>query len=123
MNAIRAENEDAQPDAAHWMIQIAKPRTIRRSSASQLADGKPLVRIPKENAHLIDCEWTEDEQGKLMTVVERYTALGASGAWRVHRWQLACFSLVLGDTEDCNDVSGQWFDEWPLNTWVDCPIF
>ena len=30
---------------------------------------------------------------------------------------------MLGDTEDCNDESGQWYDKWPLNTWVDCPIF
>jgi hypothetical protein len=31
--------------------------------------------------------------------------------------------LVLGDTEDQNDVSGQWYNEWPLNTWMDSPIF
>jgi len=30
---------------------------------------------------------------------------------------------VLGDTEDRNDVSGQWHDEWPLDTWVESPIF
>ena len=35
-------------------------------------------------------------QAALKTLVDRYTA---SGAWRVHRWRLACFSLVLGDTE------------------------
>jgi hypothetical protein len=29
---------------------------------------------------------------------------------------------VLGDTEDCNDVSGQWYDDWALNTSVDSPI-
>ena len=52
----------------------------------------------------------------------RYSSRGASGAWRVHRWWLACFSLVLEDTEDWNNVSGQWYDEWPLDTWVDSPI-
>jgi len=26
---------------------------------------------------------------------------------------------VLGDTEDRDDVSGQWYDEWALDTWVD----
>jgi hypothetical protein len=31
--------------------------------------------------------------------------------------------LGLGDTEDLNDVSGQWYNEWPLNSWVDAPIF
>jgi hypothetical protein len=30
MHAIRTEDQDAQQDAAHWMIQIAKPWTIRR---------------------------------------------------------------------------------------------
>ena len=30
---------------------------------------------------------------------------------------------MLGDTEDRNNVSGQWYDVWPLNTWVDSPIF
>jgi len=108
---------------AHWMIQIAKPCMIRRWSESKLVNGKPLVRIPRENAHLVDLEWTEDEQAKLKTLVERYTSRGASGAWRVHSWQLACFSLGLGDTEDRNDVSGQWYNEWPLDTWVDSQIF
>jgi hypothetical protein len=30
---------------------------------------------------------------------------------------------VLGDTEDRNDVSRQWHDEWPLETWVESLIF
>jgi len=123
MHAIRTEDQDAQQDAAHRMIQISKPRTIRRWSESKLPNGKPLVRIPKENAHLVDLEWTEDEQAKLRTLLERYTSRGASGAWRVHRWRLTCFSLVLADTKDCNDVSGQWYNEWPLNPWVDSLIF
>jgi hypothetical protein len=29
----------------------------------------------------------------------------------------------LGDTEDPNAVSGQWYDEWALDTLVDSPIF
>jgi hypothetical protein len=33
------------------------------------------------------------------------------------------FSLVLGVKEDRNDVSGQWFGEWALDTGVDSPIF
>jgi len=91
MHAIRTEDEQAQQNAAPQMIQFAKPWTIRRWSGSKLANGKPLVRIPKENAHLFNLEWTEEEQAKLMTLVERYTSRGASGAWRVHRWRLACF--------------------------------
>jgi len=30
---------------------------------------------------------------------------------------------VLGDTKDRNDISGQWYDEWALDTLVDSPIF
>ena len=48
---------------------------------------------------------------------------GDSGAWRVNRWRLACFSLVLGDTEDRNNGSGGWHDEWPLDSWVESAIF
>jgi len=123
MHAIRTEDEDAQHDAAHRMILIAKPRTIRRWSELKLVNGKPLVQILKEHAHLVDLEWTEDEQAKPRTLVKRYTSRGASGAWRVHRWWLACYSVVLGDTEDRNDISGQWYNKWPLDTWVDSPIF
>jgi hypothetical protein len=75
--------------AAHRMIQIAKPWTTRRWSESKLANGNPLVRIPKENAHLVDLEWTADQQAKLKALVEKYTSRGSSGAWRVHRWRLA----------------------------------
>jgi len=123
LHAIRTEDQDTQQDAAHRMIQIAKPWTMRRWSESKLANGQPLNPIPKENAHLVDLEWTEDEQAKLNTLLERFTSRGTSRAWRVHRWCLACFSLVLGDTEDRNDVWGQRYDEWPLDTWVDFPIF
>jgi len=95
MHDIWTEDQDAQPDAAHRMIQIAKPWTIRRWSESKLANGKPLVQIPKENAHLVDLEWNENEQAKLKTLVERYTSRGASGGWSVHRWCLEFFLLVL----------------------------
>jgi len=122
MDAIWTEDQDTQQDAAHRMIQIAKPWTIRRWSEMKLANGKPLVWIPMENAHLVDLEWTEDEQAKLKTLVVRYTSRGASGVWMVHGWCLACFPLVLGDTEDWNDVSGQWYNEWPLDTWMDSLI-
>ena len=89
MHAVRTKDQDAQQDAAPQMIQIAKHWTIRRWSESKLANWKPLVRIPKENAHLVDLEWTEDEQAKLKTLVEVYTSRGASGAWMVYRWRLA----------------------------------
>jgi len=85
MHAIQTEDEDAQQNAAHQMIQIAKPWTIRRWSESKFANGKPLIQIPKQKAHLIDREWTEDEHTELKTLVARYTTQGVSGAWRVHR--------------------------------------
>ena len=73
MQAIRTEDEEAQQDAAHWMIQIGKPWTIWRWSESKLANGKPVVQIPKENAHLVDLEWTEDKLAKLKIPAKRYT--------------------------------------------------
>ena len=94
MDAIHTEDEVAQQDAAHWLIQIAKTWRIRRRSESKLANGKPLVRILKENAPRSDLEWTEAELTKPKTLVERYISWVASGAWRVHREQLACISLV-----------------------------
>jgi len=54
MHAIRTDDQDTQQDAAHRMIQIAKPCMIKRCPESKLANGKPLVPIPKENAHLVD---------------------------------------------------------------------
>ena len=84
IHAIRTEDEEAQQHVAHQKIQIAKPRTMRRWSRLKLANAKPLVRIPEENAHLIELERTENEQAQLKTLVEKYTSRGASVAWRVH---------------------------------------
>ena len=123
MHAIQTKDEEDQQDAVHRMIQIATPWTIRRWSESQLASGKPLVRIPKEKAHLMDLEWTEEEQAHVKTLVERYTLRGASGVSRVLRWRITYFSLMLGNTEDRNSVSGQWHDQLPLDSWVESPIF
>jgi len=39
------------------------------------------------------------------------------------RSRLAWFWLVLGDTEDRSDLSGQWYNELPLDTWLESPIF
>jgi len=123
MYDIQTANHDTQLDAAPNNIRIAKRWRIHRWLQSKLAYGKLLVQILKENAHHVDREWTEDVQAKLQTLVERCTSCGASGAWRVHRWWLPCSSLVLGVNVDQVHVSGQWYDELPLNTWVDCPMF
>jgi hypothetical protein len=80
MHAIWTEDQDSQQDAAHRMIQIAKPWTINRWLESKLANGKSLVRIPNENPHLVDLKSTEDEQAKLKTLVERFTSQGTCGA-------------------------------------------
>jgi hypothetical protein len=111
MHAIRTEYQDTSQDAAHRIIQIAKPCKIRRWSESKLASGRPLVQITMENALLVDFEWTEEEQAELKTLVERYTSQDTSEVWMVHRWRLACVSLVLGDTDDWNEASGQWDNE------------
>jgi len=98
MHPIQMEANNAEQEVAHQMIQLANPWKIRMWSESRYANGKPLVWIPMENTHHVDLEWTEDKQTKLKTLVERSTSWGGSGAWRVQRWQLACSSLVLGNT-------------------------
>jgi hypothetical protein len=80
MYAIRTEDHNTQQHTAHRMIQIINYRTITRWSESKLANEKSLVRIPNKNPQLVDLQSTEDEQATLMTLVERYTLLGASGA-------------------------------------------
>jgi len=105
------------------MIRIAIPYMSRRWSETKPTNRKQLVSILQENAHHVELEWIEAEQGKLMTLGERYTWQGGSGVRRVRRWWLVCISLRLEDTEDWNDISGQWNDAWPLNTWLDSPIF
>jgi hypothetical protein len=123
MHAIRTEDYDPQQNAAHQVIQIAKLWTIRRWSESKLENRRPLVQIPKQNAHLGDRKWNENEPGKLRTIVEKYTSQGASGAGRVYRLRLPYFTFLLGDTAKWNNVSRRWCDDWPLNTWVDSAMF
>jgi hypothetical protein len=60
IHAVQTKNDQGQQDAAHQMIQNAKPWLIRRWSESKRANGKPLVPIPKENEDLIAVEWNED---------------------------------------------------------------
>jgi hypothetical protein len=38
MHALRTKDKEAQQDAAHWMIQPAKPWAIRQWSVSKLAN-------------------------------------------------------------------------------------
>jgi len=84
VHAIPTKNVEAQQDAAYQMIPIAQLGMIRWWSESELPNGNPPIRIPNDNIPLIDLEWIEEDQDHLMTMVERYTAGGASGAWRVH---------------------------------------
>jgi hypothetical protein len=123
IHAIRTKDEEAKQDVAHRIFQITKPWMIRRWSESKLANGNPLIEIQKTKADLVDLELTEEDEAELKTLVERYTLWGASGPWRVHRWGLACFLLVLGNTKDRKEVSGQWRDESPVETWVESLIF
>jgi hypothetical protein len=84
MHVIQTEDEEAQQDAAHSMIQSANSGTIRRWSETKLANRKPLVHLPSGNVHLVDLEWTQDAQAILRALVERYTSPGYLGDCRVH---------------------------------------
>jgi hypothetical protein len=82
-------------------------------------NGNQPPQLPKENPHLIDLEWTVEVEHKLNTLVGRYTSRGVSEAWRIYRLLLACFLLVLEDTQNHNNFSVYWSNEWPLDKWVD----
>lgn len=70
MHAIQIEDEEAQHDAVHQMIQIPHHRTIGSWAESKLANGKPLFQILMEIVDNIHFEWTEDKQTKLEALVE-----------------------------------------------------
>jgi len=74
MHATQTEDKVAQQDVAHRMIQIAKDWTICRWSESTLANAKILVQMTKQNACLIDLDWTDDKQAQLKTLMKRHTA-------------------------------------------------
>jgi len=90
MHAIWTNYDEAQQDVAHRVIQIAEPWMIGMWLESKIANRKSLFPLHEENAHLIGLEWTEDKQANVMTLVERYSLRGFSGAWRVDKWRLAC---------------------------------
>jgi hypothetical protein len=66
---IRSDDDEAQKAAAEQIIRIAKPWTIRRWSESKLADGEPLVKMPKVNQHIVNLTWTTAEQQTLQQLV------------------------------------------------------
>jgi hypothetical protein len=65
------------------MIQIAKCKLRRRWLETKRANRIPQVQFPQDSAHLIQLEWTEQEQVKLKTFGERYTSMCDSAAGRV----------------------------------------
>jgi hypothetical protein len=116
-----------QKEAAMRLIDVARPWTIRRWAESRLASGAPLANIPQEEIHHVRLQWTPEEQEQLSTVVQRLQAERLTHergvAWRVHRWQLACFSFPLEDEGD-RYASGEWREQWgDLNNFEAGPIF
>jgi len=118
MHDIRTKDEEAQQDTAHWMTKIPKLWMISWWRQSALLNGKPLIHIPQDTAHLIDLRWTEEEQAKLKTLLERYTSRCPLGACSVHRWQLACliaasmFFIWVGRQE------GSLWHFWTMVQWM-----
>lgn len=51
MHAICIEDNEAQQDAAHRIINIEHPSTIRRWSEVKVIQGITVVRIPKEKVN------------------------------------------------------------------------
>jgi hypothetical protein len=87
-HTLGTKDEGAPQAAVHRMVHIGMLGMTRMWLELKLTNGKLLVKIPKNNAHLIDLEWTDDQQAKLKTLVEKYPFRYTSGACRVHRLQL-----------------------------------
>jgi hypothetical protein len=66
---IRSDNDKAQKAASEQIIRIAKPLTIWMWSESKLADGEPLVEMPKVKEHIVNLIWTMAEQQTLQQLV------------------------------------------------------
>jgi hypothetical protein len=45
----------------------------------------------------VGLEWTEEEQAKLMTLVDGKTSQGSSEAWRVHSCRLVLAMVLSSD--------------------------
>ena len=104
---------DKQQAAAQAMIEVVRPWTIRRWTESKLESGAPLVAIPTEIIHQVTLEWTPEEQEHLAAVAKRLkeqalTDLCGWVVWRVHRWQLACFTFPLKKVIAMVTISGRW---------------
>jgi hypothetical protein len=119
-------SSEAQQEAASVMTEVAHPWTIRRWTESRLASGAPLVYIPSEDFHPVALEWSQEEQKQLNDVATRLKRQKHEGehgiAWRIHRWQLACFSLPL-EQEGDRFADGSWKEEWDASSFVEGPIF
>lgn len=89
----------------------------------KLANGLPILLILNENANKVAVKWTEKAQVKLKTHDKKNNSEGPSESWRVHSRWIACISVVLRDTNDCNKISEDWYNEWPHHAWVNSPIF
>ena len=73
-------------------------------------------------------QWTAEEQERLATTVGRLqqqTLTEEHGVrWRVHRWQLACFSFPLEEEGDHHDDGKRkWRVEWEPANFVEGLIF
>ena len=68
MHDSQTEDKEAQHDEVHRIIEIELLCMIRKWSELKLANGQPVISIRKDNAPLLDLEWTEGNQAKLKTL-------------------------------------------------------
>jgi hypothetical protein len=120
---IRSYDDKAQKSTSEQIIRISNPWTIRRWSESNLAKEEQLVEMPKMKEHIVNLTWTTAEQQTLHQLVIQYKSQGEGGAYWVHWWRLACFSLILGVMEDKN-VSSQRIQSWSeIDNWCELTLF
>jgi hypothetical protein len=90
MLVIWAEDEEAQLDKAHWMVQTATCQMIWKQLECQLLNGNPLMCVLKGNLYLVDLELTKVDQARLKALVEAYISQCDCGGWSIDLLRLEC---------------------------------
>jgi hypothetical protein len=120
------KSPEEQQEASQAVIDAIHPWMIRRWSESRTASGAPLVPVPHAIHHPVSLEWTlpeQQEMGKVIARLKQQRLEGEFGvAWRIHRWQLACFSMSLEASGD-REESGEWKVNWDDIQMEEGPIF
>jgi len=118
-HAKHPEDNLAKQDVVNHLIEIDNPWADRLWIQLIIMNWPWHCQNPGEITSHIDVEWTEPEPVKLKMLVEQITNGGVARIQRVHRWDLACISIGLGDNTDLNNFPDPRYVEWLLSSvWI-----